>query len=95
MSVILRKLQQEVFLLDLLEPLPELPALPGFAARLIGDSELEVQVGKDQSINDLFALLSSHNIVVSSMRNKTNRLEELFMRLTRRKDLVGEGEFAL
>jgi ABC-2 type transport system ATP-binding protein len=95
MSAILRKLHQEVFVLDLQQPLLQLPALPGFVARLIGETELEVQVGKDQSINHLFELLSEHNIVVSSMRNKTNRLEELFMRLTRRKDLADEAEYAL
>lgn len=75
MSAILRKLQQEVFVLDLLEPLTKVPSLPGFVARLIGDRELEVQIGKDQSMNDLFALLSSRDVVISSMRNKTNRLE--------------------
>ena len=86
MSAILRKLHQEVFVLDLVNPLDAAPVLADFKVRSVSESELEVEVGKGQSINDLFSLLNERGIAVSSMRNKTNRLEELFIRLTQRKD---------
>ena len=91
MSAILRKLHQEVFVLDLVNPLDAAPVLADFKVRSVSESELEVEVGKGQSINDLFSLLNERGIAVSSMRNKTNRLEELFIRLTQRKDASIEG----
>ena len=91
MSAILRKLHQEVFVLDLVNPLDTAPDLADFKVRSVSESELEVEVGKGQSINDLFSLLNERGIAVSSMRNKTNRLEELFIRLTQRKDASIEG----
>ena len=84
MSTILKKLHQEVFVLDIADPLVEVPQIEGFVLRLNGEHELEVEINKHQRINDLFALLTSAGIQVSSMRNKTNRLEELFIRLTNR-----------
>ncbi|MBT8103847.1 MAG: ABC transporter ATP-binding protein [Gammaproteobacteria bacterium] len=86
MSAILRKLQREVFVLSLTQELAAAPALDGFDARLRGDGELEVEKGPDRDLNDLFAQLNAQDIHVSSMRNKANRLEELFMRLVDRKD---------
>ena len=85
MSVVLRKLQREVFVLSLAEPVGEAPALDGFDARLIDEHELEVEKGADTSLNDLFAQLASQGIDVLSLRNKANRLEELFMRLVENK----------
>jgi ABC-2 type transport system ATP-binding protein len=81
MSTVLRKLQREVFVLSLRDPLPEAPVLPGFEASLREASELEVAIGSGHTLNDLFVELSKRNIDVISLRNKTNRLEELFMRL--------------
>ena len=81
MSDVLRKLQREVFVLSLTEELSEAPALDGFMTRLRGDRELEVEKGPDCDLNDLFVQLNARNIHVSSLRNKANRLEELFMRL--------------
>jgi len=86
MSTILRKLHQEVFVLDIAESIASLPPLGGFAARLNNDHEIEVEIHKGQSVNDLFAALTEANIRVLSMRNKTNRLEELFIRLTQRRE---------
>ncbi len=92
MSAILRKLHQEVFVLDLAEPLANAPDLPGFVVRSMTDNELEVEVGKGQNLNDLFAALSASGAAVTSLRNKTNRLEELFIRMTQKKaDGVQEG----
>ena len=85
MSDVLRKLQREVFVLSLTEPLTEAPVLDGFQTRLRDDCELEVEKGPDHDLNDLFAALSARNIHVASLRNKANRLEELFMHLVENK----------
>ena len=81
MSTVLRKLQREVLILSLTGDLAAAPKLDGFETRLRDDCELEVEKGPDHDINDLFEQLSAHGIRVSSMRNKANRLEELFLRL--------------
>jgi len=81
MTNVIRKLHQETFVLNFRDPVQTLPGLPGYAARLVDDHSLEVEVSKDQSLNDLFTRLSAGGIEVVSMRNKVNRLEELFMRL--------------
>jgi len=85
MSAVLRKLQREVFVLSLDEPLDTAPALEGFAASLVDETELEVEKGPDVDLNQLFAQLDARNIHVVSLRNKANRLEELFMRLVEHK----------
>ncbi len=85
MSDVLRKLQREVFVLSLTEALTEAPVLDGFQTRLREDCELEVEKGPDHDLNDLFAALSARNIHVVSLRNKANRLEELFMHLVENK----------
>ncbi len=66
---------------DLKEPLRQLPEIEGITLRLIDASCLEVDIDKSRSLNFLFENLSQHNIRVMSMRNKTNRLEELFIEL--------------
>jgi ABC-2 type transport system ATP-binding protein len=81
MSTVLRKLQREVLILSLASDLTVAPELDGFQTRLRDDCELEVEKGPDHDINYLFEQLSSHGIRVVSMRNKANRLEELFLRL--------------
>jgi ABC-2 type transport system ATP-binding protein len=81
MSNVLRKLQTEVFVFNLSEPIAEPPALPGFGTTLTDDHTLEVEVTRGQSLNEIFTQLSDQGVRVNSMRNKVNRLEELFMRL--------------
>ncbi|HUN73758.1 MAG TPA: ABC transporter ATP-binding protein [Steroidobacteraceae bacterium] len=81
MSSLLRRLHTEVFVLNLREPLTEPPHLEGYPTRLEDSHTLEVEVSKEQSLNDIFLRLSSLGIDVLSMRNKVNRLEEIFMRL--------------
>jgi ABC-2 type transport system ATP-binding protein len=81
MANVLRKLPTEVFVFNLGESLAEPPSLPGFRTSLADDHTLEVEVTKGQNLNDIFALLSAKGIVINSMRNKVNRLEELFIRL--------------
>ncbi len=90
MSDVLRKLQREVFVLSLTEELLEAPALDGFMTRLRGERELEVEKGPGCDLNDLFVQLNARNIHVSSLRNKANRLEELFMRLVESKQMEAD-----
>jgi ABC-2 type transport system ATP-binding protein len=82
---IVRRLQREAFVLTLEERLSEAPALDGYTVRLRNELEIEVEVAKGQGLNRLFAELSAHSLHVASMRTKTNRLEELFMRLVESK----------
>jgi len=78
---LLNQLNVETFILDLSEPLTEAPPLKDYSVRLIENTQLEIEISKEKSINALFQHLDEHNIQISSMRNKVNRLEELFMRL--------------
>ena len=82
MANVLRKLQTETFVFDLRAPLAAPPALPGYKSALVDGSTLEVEIRAGQSLNGIFERLSAAGIEVGSMRNKVNRLEELFMRLT-------------
>ncbi len=91
MSDVLRKLQREVFVLSLSAAISAAPDLDGFTTRLRDDGELEVEKGPGRDLNDLFAQLSAQNIHVSSLRNKANRLEELFMRLVDSKKRAATG----
>ena len=86
MRQLLNRLDAQTLVLDLLHPLAAAPDLPGFATRRIDDHTLEVEVTRDANINTLFAALSAQDMVVSSLRNKTNRLEELFVRLVGNKE---------
>jgi ABC-2 type transport system ATP-binding protein len=86
MATVLRKLHSEVFVLNLRQPLAEAPQLPGYVLKLADDGSIEVEVTKAQNLNDIFAALSARGIEVVSMRNKANRLEELFLRLVEGRD---------
>jgi len=81
MDSLLRKLHTESFLLSLREPVSIVPQLEGYDFDLIDPQTLEVEVSKDRDLNELFARLSADGVHVLSMRNKVNRLEEIFMRL--------------
>ena len=85
MSEILRRLHREVFVLSLDGELAQAPELPGFVTRLREDGELEVEKALGTDMNDLFARLGEQGIRVASLRNKANRLEEMFMHLVERK----------
>ncbi|RLA26788.1 MAG: ABC transporter ATP-binding protein [Gammaproteobacteria bacterium] len=89
MNTVLRKLQREVFVLSLRDPLQTAPALPGFESSLRNDCELEVAVESGSNLNDLFSVLNDHGISVLSLRNKANRLEEMFMELVDKKQATG------
>jgi ABC-2 type transport system ATP-binding protein len=81
MRSLLKQLQVETFLLDLKGTLPVVPQLNGYPTRLVDDHTLEVQVDKKLGISDLFVQLAGQGVEVLSLRNKTNRLEELFVSL--------------
>jgi ABC-2 type transport system ATP-binding protein len=85
MISVLGKLNQEVFLLTPREPVAVAPVVPGFEIRLNGPQELEIALPRTRSVNELFAALSGAGVQVLSLRNKANRLEELFLTLTERK----------
>ena len=81
MRSLLNKLHVETFLLDLKDTLQTVPNLIGYPAQLVDDHTLQVQVEKSLGISELFRQLGEQNIQVLSLRNKTNRLEELFVSL--------------
>jgi len=81
MGRLLRRLHTEAFLLSLRDPLAALPQLPGYPLAWVDDHTLEVEISKEQTLNEVFARLSAQGIQVVSLRNKVNRLEEIFMRL--------------
>jgi ABC-2 type transport system ATP-binding protein len=81
MSGMLRRLHTQTFVLNLRQALAAPPAVPGYIVSLTDDHTLEVEVSKDQDLNDLFSRLTAARIEVLSLRNKVNRLEEIFMRL--------------
>ncbi len=87
MKTLLAKLQFETFILDI-EPTGTKPVINGFDSELVEESTLNVEVARDQGINDVFDQLSKQGIKVLSMRNKSNRLEELFLKLTEEKTLM-------
>ena len=64
----------------------QLPNLKNFDLKLIDSTTIEVEIDRRNNINDLFKALSSQNINVKSMRNKRNRLEELFLNLLNKKE---------
>ena len=85
MSRVLRKLHVETFVLNLDVELHSAPTLDGYQVRLLDPSTLEVEVESRQGMNDLFQRLTQGGLRVVSMRNKANRLEELFIRLVEQK----------
>ena len=81
MGALLGRLNVETFVLNLRYPSTELPDVSGYTLRRVDASTLEADVSKDRGLNDLFQQLSARGIVILSLRNKVNRLEELFIRL--------------
>lgn len=81
MKSLLAKLHVETFILDLRSPLVQAPVLHDYPVRWLDPVTLEVDVEKTQSMNGVFVQLEALGINVLSMRNKANRLEELFVSL--------------
>lgn len=80
MKALLAKLTKETFVLDLARA-ASIDALPGFTVRQLDAQTLEIDVEKGQGVNAVFAALTAQGVEVLSMRNKANRLEELFVSL--------------
>jgi ABC-2 type transport system ATP-binding protein len=78
---ILARLKVQTFVLTLAEAIGEVPALGEFTAQRLDESNLEVQITEQQSLNELFAVLHNAGLTVTSLRNKANRLEELFIQM--------------
>jgi ABC-2 type transport system ATP-binding protein len=78
---LLRRLKREVFILDCVEDVPESVQIDGFTVRRMDSHSLEVEVEKGQFINQVFDELDRQGIHISSMRNRANRLEEMFVNL--------------
>ncbi|MCX2794631.1 ABC transporter ATP-binding protein [Microbulbifer thermotolerans] len=85
---LLKTLNRETFILDSAESLSKCPELGKFEGRLIDENSLEVTIEKGQSLNALFATLEEQGVAITSMRNRANRLEELFV------SLLAEGKQA-
>jgi ABC-2 type transport system ATP-binding protein len=81
MRSLLQQLNQEVFILDCADELPADIKLEGYTSNRIDQNSLEVQVEKGQGINPVFSELDRQGIKVRSMRNRANRLEEMFVKL--------------
>jgi ABC-2 type transport system ATP-binding protein len=81
MASVIGKLHEETFVLNVRQPLVTVPEVAGFVLRRPDSHTLEVDVSRNRNLNEVFAALTAGGIEVVSMRNKVNRLEELFMRL--------------
>ena len=79
---LLRELNKETFIFDVEETLSEAPALDLYSCSLIDEHSFEVDVEKGQALNQIFSLLDQQGIHITSMRNKANRLEEMFVAMT-------------
>jgi ABC-2 type transport system ATP-binding protein len=89
MRSLLTKLQVETFVLDLSQPITHVPPELQRTTRLVDNRTLEVDVDREDGLNALYAQLSRAGIRIQSMRNKTNRLEQLFINLIRRNQNEG------
>jgi len=81
MNELLSRIHNEQFVLDLNQPLAQVPQIAGYQIELLQANSLNVTVPKNQGLNQLFAQLSALDIQVASLKNKSNRLEQLFIDL--------------
>lgn len=84
MKDLLSRLDVQGFVLDIEEPLEKEPFIDGFELRLEDSLTLVTAINKDKSINGLFNELNKLGIKVKSMRNESNRLEELFIEMIKK-----------
>jgi ABC-2 type transport system ATP-binding protein len=81
MKELLLQLDEEHFVLDLREPITTAPALEGFSSVLVDSHTLEIGINRSKDINEIFEELNKLGIRIKSMRNKSSRLEQLFVSL--------------
>ncbi|HEC8329512.1 TPA: ABC transporter ATP-binding protein [Providencia rettgeri] len=91
MKQLLSKLESETFIFDLMPKSP-IPQLLGYESRLVDTSTIEVDVKREQGLNSVFSQFSEQGIQILSMRNKANRLEELFVSLVKKESNTTEKE---
>lgn len=84
MTELLTGVTKDYFVLNLAQPIATIPDIKDYEFELVGSRVLNVTVPKDKSLNTLFQQLTANNIEVLSLKNKSNRLEQLFM------DLINE-----
>ncbi|MGB5447044.1 MAG: ABC transporter ATP-binding protein [Psychromonas sp.] len=89
MKELLTRLDREIFILDI-DPPEKTPASDNFVISKIDETTLEIELKKEQSLNKVFDELSAQGIRVNSLRNKANRLEELFVGLVEKGNLNNE-----
>ena len=90
---LLQQLNKEVFIFDVLGNLQSLPSLNGHHVAQLDEHSFEVEVDKGQSLNAVFTQLTTQGFEIVSMRNKSNRLEELFVAMVNsNKDLAGAAQ---
>ncbi len=85
MRSLLRRLAMQSYIIELGEPLEDVPESDHFRPVLSDPSTLEVSLNRETSLNELFGWLNQHGLVVSSLRPRANRLEELFLQLVSKK----------
>lgn len=88
MLELLSELDSECLVLNLKQPIETAPKLEQYPCRLVDPYTLEVEIKKHEGLNRLFKFLSRDHIEIFSMRNKSNRLEQLFLRLVEKKPLI-------
>ncbi|MFB6434544.1 MAG: ABC transporter ATP-binding protein [Candidatus Malihini olakiniferum] len=89
-KALLAKVKSETFILDL-APKSPLPKLEGYVYRLMDTATLEVDVMREQGLNGVFSQLTAQRIQILSMRNKANRLEELFLSMINGEKMKSEN----
>lgn len=82
MRKLLATMPMQSFILELAEPIMEVPELQGFNPQWIDNQTLTVDVPVDTPLNEVFLALNAAGVQISGLRNKANRLEELFLKLT-------------
>ena len=88
MKKLLGRLGEQTYVVDLIRPIKTAPKLKNFAVQRIDELTLEITVKKGQPINALFAEFTSKKLAVRNIKEKTNRLEKLFLDLTQKDALV-------
>ena len=82
MNSFLREIEIETFVFDLKEKTSKILSSENFDIKKIDDATFSVQANKGTNLNSIFDFFDQEGIEILSMRNETNRLEELFLKLT-------------
>lgn len=88
---LIKQLNKETFVLDIKQEIDSCPIVEDYPIIVVDSHTLEVAVDKNISLNQLFSSLSEQGIEIVSMRNKTNRLEELFIDMVEKNLTEGKG----